>query len=757
MAQMLALSSPLAKISNIQARFIPKLKRLGIETVRDLLYHFPVRYEDFSQIYKIGELIPNQEATVQGEVAEVSGRGAWRRHLYIVEALISDDSGSIRAVWFNQPYIKNILAPGRRANFSGKISVDNKGVLYLSNPTYELVKEHERYHAIHTGRIVPIYPETRGLTSKGIRYLIEPLLNEVHAEEPIPDEIRVSEGFPEINGGLRTIHFPRDIADALAAKKRFAFENLLLLQLRNIRERAALARERAPAIPAEIPRVKEDMAALPFALTNSQKRALWEILQDIAKPHPMNRLLQGDVGSGKTVLAVLAALAAARAGFQTAFMAPTEILARQHYRTFTALFPGFGGGAALLTGSEARASYGHGMETEMGKMKLKRDIGNGKIVIAFGTHALIARSRSQGAKGGLVFPNLALVVVDEQHRFGVRQRAALLGGNRDSIIPHFLSMSATPIPRTLSLTVFGDLDLSLITELPKNRKLIITKIVAPENRQKAYGFIRGEVRKGRQVFVICPRIETTNNHEFRQLADTNSTNIREIRGSIRDISVAEMKNVTEEYEKLSKKIFPDLRVAMLHGRMPASVKTPTDAKALVGKSAGKLAHGGKPTKEKVMGDFADGKIDILVATSVVEVGVDVPNASLMMIEGAERFGLAQLYQFRGRVGRGAHQSYCFLFTEAKGAAATERLRAVEKAKNGFELAERDLALRGPGEFMGKMQSGMPDIAMKAIQNPELVKRAREAAVAILERDPTLAAHPVLSARLETFASHTHRE
>ncbi|MFH1192847.1 MAG: ATP-dependent DNA helicase RecG [Candidatus Jorgensenbacteria bacterium] len=769
----IAPETPLTEVSGTHTRFLPKLKRLGVETVRDLLYHFPARYEDFSQIYKIADLIPKQEATVQGEVAEITGRRTWRRYGFVVEALISDDSGSIRAVWFNQPYIRNSLQPGRLASFAGKVSESKDGELYLSNPTYELITDNQRLATddlpptLHTGRIVPVYSETRGLTSKGIRYLIKPLLDEVRAEEPIPDAVLRREKFPEINAALRSVHFPDDIADALTARKRFAFEDLFFLHLRNLQERRRLAKEHAHVIAEDVPHVRKLVAELPFALTLSQKAALWEILRSIAKPHPMNRLLQGDVGSGKTVVAAIAALETSRAGYQTAFMAPTELLARQHYRTFTALFPEFEGGVALLTGSEARAFYGNGLQTEMKKTELQKAIAGGRVAITIGTHALLVKAVS--------FPRLALVVVDEQHRFGVKQRAALLknspseGDGQDSLrktsrspsghgseqsegsegesqrrfsrrenrprvfrgnpahfLPHFLSMSATPIPRTLSLTVFGDLDLSLITELPKDRKPIITKAVAPEHRAKAYQFIREQVRKGRQVFVICPRIEPTLITADNELINADTY-------PHKSASLLETKAVTEEYEKLSKKIFPDLKIAMLHGRMKSD------------------------EKERVMRAFADGATDVLVSTSVVEVGVDVPNASIMMIESAERFGLAQLYQFRGRVGRGAHQSFCFLFTEATGKAAQQRLQSIVEAKNGFELAEQDLKMLGPGEFLGETQSGMPDLAMQAIQNPELVKRARDAAVEILERDPALKEHTELRARLAAFEKQIHRE
>ena len=710
MAEMLELSTPLADIRGIQSKFLSKLKKLGIETVRGLLWHFPVRYEDFSRTYAIAELIPNQEATITATVQNIKSRNTWHRGLYLVEAELSDESGSIRATWFNQPYIKNVLQPGRTANFAGKITVSKKdGELYLSNPTYELVSEHAAYHETkHTARIVPVYAETRGLTSKGFRYLIQPIL---HGLPRIPElfdsETLDTEHIPEVNEALRAIHFPDTIEDALSAKRRFAFEDLFFLQLHNLRARMKLAAEKAYPVPSDIPRMKMLLKSLPFSLTLSQKRSLWEILQDIEHDHPMNRLLQGDVGSGKTVIAGLAALHTAERGFQTAFMAPTEILARQHYLTLTRLFPEYAHGIALLTAGETRISYGHGLSSAIGKASLLREIEKQKANIVIGTHALIQKS--------VVFPRLALVIVDEQHRFGVRQRAAL---ERDrSHIPHFLSMSATPIPRTLSLTLFGDLDLSLITELPKDRKPIVTRAVSPAERSEAYAFIRKEIKKGRQAFVICPRIERPEENESVASSWT----------------ALEVKSVKEEYEKLSQTVFPEFTVGMLHGKMRST------------------------EKESTMRAFSENRVHILVATSVVEVGVDVPNATIMMIEGSERFGLAQLHQFRGRVGRSEHQSHCFLLTESTARAAATRIKALVEAKNGFELAEKDLKLRGPGEFLGHTQTGMPDLATKAIHNPDFVRHPRGSAAKILETDPSLERHPFFKERTDALSRTIHWE
>jgi ATP-dependent DNA helicase RecG len=426
-------------------------------------------------------------------------------------------------------------------------------------------------------------------------------------------------------------------------------------------------------------------------------------------------------------VAVLAALVTSRSGYQSAFMAPTEVLSRQHFHTLEKLFAYLGGeerslpSVGLLTASGARALYEGNLTAALTKPKAKEQLRAGEIKILIGTHALIQKS--------VKFRKLGLVVVDEQHRFGVKQRQALLGDG--AAVPHFLSMSATPIPRTLMLTVFGDLDVSLIDELPSGRKKVITKVVPPEKREAAYGFIRKQVKEGRQVFVICPRIEIANIHESDSRI-FSSKQIREIRGKSVQIR-EEIKSVKEEHEKLSKKIFPDLRVAMLHGKLTSK------------------------EKEKIMKDFREGKSDILVATSVVEVGVDVPNATIMMIEGSERFGLAQLYQFRGRVGRGEHQSYCLLFTDSSAKTTQQRLKALLTAKNGFELAEYDLKIRGPGEFLGEEQTGFPDLTMRALQDPALVKSSREAALAIARRDQELKAYPLLRERLAEFKREIHLE
>lgn len=723
----LPLITPLFGIRGIGPGMLARLNKLGIKTIRDLLWHFPARYEDFSKIYKISELEPGQHATIQGIIENVESRRTWRKRITIVEAIIADESGSIKAVWFNQPYVANALKPGRTANFAGKVSLSDEGEFYLNNPAYEIIRYqtsdigHRTSETKHTARLVPIYPETRGLTSKGIRFLVQPILKNIERrEEWIPKEILEENNLPEINISLENIHFPKKIEDAVGAKKRFEFESLLLIQFYNLGQKLKLAEEKAPQIKTDIEWLKQAISELPFELTNTQKRSLWEIIQDMEKPRPMNRLFQGDVGSGKTVVAALAALIAAKNGCQAAFMAPTEILAKQHFATLKKLFGGVKSvnqpPTALITGSGARVFSETDLESTVKKEELKRQVKNGEAQIVIGTHALIQKS--------IAFNRLGLVIIDEQHRFGVRQRQAL--ARQSLLVPHFLSMSATPIPRTLTMAIFGDLDVSTITELPIGRKEIITKIVPPSKRKDAYEFIRKQIKSGRQVFVICPRIEV--NRE----AQSANGNDKRFAPSAKQL-LWEVKSVKEEYEKLSKKVFPDLKVAMLHGKLAPK------------------------EKEKVMNGFRDKKTDILVSTSVVEVGLDIPNTTIMMIEGADRFGLAQLYQFRGRVGRGEHQSYCFLFTDSSSKSTAARLKAITEAKNGFELAEYDLKIRGPGEFLGESQAGMPDYAMRALGDINLVKSARDSAVGILKSDPKLKNHPQLKLKLAQFEKELHLE
>ena len=701
------LNTELAKIDGIGPKFATKLKKLEINNVKDLLWHFPFRYDDFSKIISVADLTPNQPATIHGTVQKIGLRRTFRKKLVLVEAIITDETGGVRALWFNQAYLLKILKPGTRANFAGKI-IESKNEVYLSNPVYEITSGHGISGSVngpkHTAGIIPVYPETRGISSKFLRFVLKPILTSIPPiEDFMPKEILTKNSLPDINIALKRIHFPLRSIDAETAKRRFAFEDLFLLQLNNLKIKSKLAEQQSEAIPVDQEIVSKLLAELPFILTSSQKDVLQEVLCDIQKSRPMNRLLQGDVGSGKTVIAAIAAVLAAKHGKQTAILAPTEVLAQQHYRTITKLFKNLENEIEILTSASKK------------KKEVNEKIESGETKVIIGTHAIIQKT--------VKFKDLALVIVDEQHRFGVEQRAALLKNNGAQIkIPHLLSMSATPIPRTLALTIFGDLDLSIINELPAGRKPIITKVVSPTKRKEAYGFIKEQILKGRQAFVICPRIEASTKEE------ENKKILSEAQQKMLDL-----KSVKEEFEKLSTVIFPDLKIAMLHGKM-------------------------KPTeKEQTMKDFLDKKYDILVSTSVIEVGVDIPNATIMMIEGADRFGLAQLYQFRGRVGRSEHQSFCLLFTDSDSESTQYRLDSLLTAKNGFELAEKDLQLRGPGQFLGKEQTGLPDIAMDALKNIELVKSAKASAEEMLSNDPDFAKHPLLSEKFKEFQKTIHLE
>ncbi len=706
---MLTLETELSIIKGVNKRLALGLAKLGIKTVQELLLHLPFRYDDFSEGASIIDLSVGQTVTVRGTVRAINMRHAFRRNMTIVEATIEDETGTIRAVWFNQPYLMRALQVGTSGNFAGKVAAQN-GTPYLSNPVYEASEE----KPTHTAGLVPIYPETKGVTSRGIRYLVQPLLTSLGTiPDCLPQEILKSTKLPSLTWSLNAVHFPTKLEDAERARRRLAFEDLFMLQLAHLEAKMHLAKEPAHAIPWTDAERDEIIGTLPFTPTGAQMRSILEMLEDMKEPHPMNRLLQGDVGSGKTIVAAMGALLTARHGFQTAILAPTEVLARQHYKTIVKLFgpllDAWRISVALLTSSESRMAYGDDLETGIPKSRLMERIAGGQASIVIGTHALLQK--------GVEFADLALVAVDEQHRFGVKQRAALSKTHGGKVVlPHFLSMSATPIPRTLSLAIFGDLDLSIIDELPLGRKPIITKIVPKTGRAKAYAFMRQEMQKGRQIFVICPRIEeSTNTEDGMETLWTDA------------------KAATKEYEKLSKEIFPDFKVGMLHGKM-------------------------KPVeKAETMRRFSECELNILVATSVIEVGVDIPNATIMVIEDADRFGLAQLYQFRGRVGRSDHQSVCLLFSENRSAISSERLKALLAAKNGFELAEQDLALRGPGQFLGQSQTGMPDAMMRSLTDITLMKSARHAAEETLKADPALKKNPLLSARLSRFKKAVHLE
>jgi ATP-dependent DNA helicase RecG len=717
---MFSLSTKIEQLKKVGPSYLKKLHKLGLKTVRDLLFYFPHRYDDFSQVVPISQLQLGQTATIQGKILEINNVRTPRKRMNLTEALIEDKTGSIRAVWFNQPYLIRTLRKNSTVNLSGKVSFAGQS-LCLSNPAYEIIKQRTTNLAYrqtnsehqtattHTGRLVPIYHETHGLSSRYLRYLIKPLLPLADKiSDFLPGQIKQEFNLIDLNQAIKQIHFPNNLEAAQAARQRLGFDELFLIQLTVLKQRQDLTKEKAPIIPFNQELIQSFVKSLPFTLTNDQRIAAWQIFQDLAKPRPMNRLLNGDVGSGKTVVAFMAALETAKAGYQVAFMAPTEVLAKQHFQTLKNFLKTSNLNIALLTSSEAQGlslrdsplrTVPEGQS--LGRAQLKKQITKGIINITVGTHALIQE--------GVTFKNLALAIVDEQHRFGVTQRAALqrkIYQIEDGLptIPHLLSMTATPIPRTLALTIYGDLDISLLKEMPRGRQKIITQVVGPADRKKTYDFIRQQIKAGRQVFVICPLIE-----ESEKL---------------------EVKSVTEEYQKLSEEIFPDLKIAMLHGQL-------------------------KPKeKEEIMEKFKNGQTDILVSTSVVEVGIDVPNATVMMIEGADRFGLAQLHQFRGRVGRSHYQSYCFLFTDSTAKKTHQRLKALLKCTDGFELAEKDLQIRGPGDLAGARQWGLPDLTMGSLNDLELIQKARQAAAEVLEKNLF---STVLQEKLKNFQKEIHLE
>jgi len=697
-------STPIEKVPRIGPQYQKKLARLGIKTIGDLLYHFPHRYEDFSNLTPISQAKVGETVCVQGKILEIKNTRTWQKRMTITNAIVEDKSGALKVVWFNQPYLTDTLKPDTLVCLAGKVAAGKKSYAgaYLSNPAYEKISDLEKKNLIHTQGLIPVYPETEGLSSRWLRYILRPLLANFKNKlsDPLPPIIIRENKLISLNKALWQIHFPDSKVLAQQAKKRFSFQELFFIQLNVLREKMRLKREKAAAIPFDEKAVKNLVDSLPFKLTDAQRKSAWQILKDLEKPRPMNRLLEGDVGSGKTVVATIALLNTMRAGYQSAFMAPTEILAKQHFKNLKKILSEFKLKIGLLTGSDCKLG-----EKKISREKFLKATREGTIDMVIGTHALIQEN--------VKFGKLALVVLDEQHRFGVEQRAHLCQNatSKKRLVPHLLSMTATPIPRTLALTIYGDLDLSLLDEMPEGRKKIATELVPPNKRKKIYKFIENKIKKGKQAFVICPRIEPTEN--VRTWSET--------------------KAVKEEYEKLSQKIFPNLKIDMLHGKMKVK------------------------EKDEIMKKFKLGKTDILVSTSVVEVGIDIPNAIIMVIEGAEKFGLSQLHQFRGRIGRGKDQSYCFLFTSDPVIRTTRRLQAVIRSEDGFELAEKDLAIRGPGEVFGARQWGIPDLVMSSLADVSLMKKVRFWAKEIIKETPNLKKYPALAGEIKDFGKKIHLE
>lgn len=666
--------------------------RLGLVSLRDALFDFPFRYDDLSHALAIADIQAGQKVTVQGTISTIENRKAKQGRMMVTEALVDDGTGGIKAVWFHQGFITKILKPGQIVSLAGK--VDDRYGFSLVNPAYEIIGKGKVTK--ETGRIMPVYKLTGGLTQKMRRKVAEAALSAVReVEEWLPDRLRSEASLLELREAIPLLHFPPSPEAKDRALRRMKFDEFFLYQLLNAKSRRELRDHKAPRVPFSEELIQKTVAQLPFQLTGAQKKAIWAIIQDMNRPEPMNRLLEGDVGSGKTIVAALVALNAAQANWQTAMLAPTEILAEQHAQTLQKLF-GKTLRLALYTRTKRRIG-----EKEVTKAQLLSALKNGAIDVVVGTHALLTQE--------VLFDRLGLVVVDEQHRFGVRQRQALKDKQGDADgIPHLLSMTATPIPRSLALVLYGDLDRSILDEYPVGRKPILTRLTDLGREESAYVQMREEMDAGRQVFVVCPLIE-----------ESDALGANSVHEVLKEFSVGPFKGY---------------RILMLHGRMK--------------------------TKEKddVMRAFAAGEADMLISTTVVEVGVDVPNATVMYVEGAERFGLAQLHQLRGRVGRGAHQSYCFLHPSGMlGETARERLFAIEDNQDGFDLAERDLQLRGSGNVFGTEQSGFQQFKMGTMEDIDLMSFAKDFAKQLLDASPDLATFPTVRDRLKEHVDTVHLE
>ncbi|MFO7537770.1 MAG: ATP-dependent DNA helicase RecG [Chloroflexota bacterium] len=677
------LQQPVTAVKGIGPKLAQRLTVFNIETIENLLHLFPRRYDDYSLMKPINRLQYGEQVTIIGTIWETRARRT-RNNQVLVQSIISDGTGKIQATWFNQSWLTQNLPAGMQIVLSGKVEQ------YLGRPVFNSPDwEPLELEPLRTRRIVPVYPLTKGLKSYKMRNVMQTAVSEwaAHVPDPLPLPIRQRQDLYSLPQAVQQIHFP-DTQEALHhARHRLAFDELFLLQLGMQARRQEWHSQ--PGIPLNVgpDQLAPFYNSLPFHLTAAQQRVIDEIRHDMAQARPMNRLLQGDVGSGKTIVAAAAMFVAVRANSQAALMAPTEILAEQHYQGLHQLLEPLGVTTCLLTGSTTAAE----------KERIYTELAAGKIDVAIGTHALIQE--------GVTFANLTLAVIDEQHRFGVDQRGALrlkgASSENGEPNPHLLVMSATPIPRTLALSLYGDLDLSILDEMPPGRQEIKTYWLKTSERERAYQFVRRQVQAGRQAYMIYPLVEESDK--------------------------IDAKAAVEEYERLQQ-IFPELKLGLVHGRLKAA------------------------EKEAAMRAFKEGETNILVATSVIEVGVDVPNSTIIVIEGADRFGLAQLHQFRGRVGRGVHQSYCLLIADGGSADGEERMKALEQTNDGFVLAEKDLSLRGPGQFFGRQQSGLPELRMASLLDMAMVELAREEAVALFTQDPYLQQpeHAPLHQRVEQF-------
>ncbi|OGG54253.1 hypothetical protein A3H16_01595 [Candidatus Kaiserbacteria bacterium RIFCSPLOWO2_12_FULL_53_8] len=699
------------------------LKKLGLLTVRQLLYHFPVRYDQGGMDSAITGLVAGASVTIFGTISKLDTRRSWKRRIPVGEAVITDSSGSIKIMWFHQPYLAKKFSEGQFVKAVGTVG-GKGGKPYLANPHVEaadpveagLFSSPESSKLKAESSLFAVYPESRGVTSLWFRHALDKvfaanILDPM--QDPIPAEIVKRYNLPPLANALLYIHKPDELKHAEAARKRFAFEEIFAIQIARARERAENDSQASFPMKDGDALAEKFLATIPFPPTVAQRRAIADILADFGKLHPMARLLEGDVGSGKTLVAAASAYAVVNSRppnrtsgtLQVAYMAPTEILAAQHFQSFIEYFEHLPINIALMTGSGCKkfpSKVDRDGATDISRAQLLKWVAGGEIAMLVGTHALIQKS--------VKFQHLAYAIVDEQHRFGTKQRRAL--AHKGDAAPHFLSMTATPIPRTLSLTIYGDLDISLLDELPPGRAKITTEIVSPSSRASAYERVREQLKAGRQAFVICPRIEEPDPAKINAL---------------------QAKSAKAEAQRLQKDVFPEYRIGLLHG-------------------------GVKPQeKDRVMAQFAAHKIDILVATSVVEVGINVPNATVMLIEGAERFGLAQLHQLRGRIMRSSYRPYCFLLPDTKSDISLKRLRALAGTDDGFKLAEADLEARGAGDLFGRKQWGVSDLGMEALKNVKLIRAAREEAQALIAKDSTLSNYPALAARVESAGQELHGE
>jgi ATP-dependent DNA helicase RecG len=698
------------------------LSHLGLKTLRDLLYHFPSRYGDISSVRNINTLTDGENVTIIGNISGLKTKKGFKSNIPMGQAVLTDLTGTINIIWFHQPYLAKMLKEGSTVRVTGKISNSSTYGLTLTNP--EITKEdvlpidiHDSLFSnkgIQTQFGYPVYRESRGITSKWFYHAIQKILKQECLKEIIdyiPSDILNYYKLPILHTALIWVHMPQKKEHAEIARKRFAFEEVFFIQLARQQERKKYQENFSYKLKIPQKDIVDFISRFPFTPTKAQSDAIDTILGDFIKDKPMSRLVEGDVGSGKTFVAATVAYAVIKnrpvgqnfGNLQVAYMAPTEVLATQLFENFIGYFEHTGISIALMTGSGCRkfpsksARWENGSQiktwTPIAKNQLLKWIKNGEIPIVIGTHALISKT--------VEFEDLGLVIIDEQHRFGTSQRMKLV--KKEGHAPHYLSMTATPIPRTLALTVYGDLDLSIIDQMPAGRKTVITEIVGENKREESYGKIKKELEAGRQLYVICPKI------------NDGEDEIEKVK--------LDVKSVTTEAKRLKKDIFQNYNIEIMHSKMT------------------------KDKKEKVMKDFYEHKIDILVSTSVIEVGVNVPNATVIVIEGAERFGLAQLHQLRGRVIRSTHQSYCYLFADAKSDKTIDRLKALTKAANGFELAELDLSLRGAGLLSGDKQWGITDLGMEAIKNIKMVEAARTEAIKIIELDADLKNSPLLSSTL----------